>query len=109
MFVSTKKDTLSPTTLRNQKENTFSDFYDQYAPAVYGFIKKILLNEEVSKQVLATVIKKSWQSIPEFERSNLSVLCQVLRIARKEANKQRINIALKQIFTTEKSNVVTTV
>ena len=85
-------------------KNTFSDFYDKYSPAVYGYIRKVIIIEDISNALLIEVFKQAWESRSKFKGSELS---EILKIARKETNKQRINIILKQVFASEKPELVT--
>ena len=81
--------------------NTFSNFYDQYSAPVYGYIKKVLVREDLANETLVTVFKHAWNTMSDLEGKQ-SVLCHILKIARTETNKERINIVLKQLFTCER-------
>jgi hypothetical protein len=76
----------------------FNSFYDKYAPAFYGEIKRRLYKDDISQQVLVDVFKKIFLSGEFVNAQQDKIFITALRLVRKEISEQKVNLALKQIF-----------
>jgi hypothetical protein len=76
----------------------FHSFYDKYAPAFYGEIKRRLLKDDISQQVLIEVFKKLYQSGEFVNAKHEKVFITALKLVRKEISQQKVNLVLNQLF-----------
>lgn len=84
--------------LKERRTTAFNDFYDHYAPALYGTIRKSFLNEDSAKETLVITFKRIWSNLPNFDASKETLFAWSVKIARKETNKQKLKILLKQLW-----------
>src|SRR5687767_278835 len=76
----------------------FETFYDKYAPAFYGEIKKKLRNEEVSQKVMKEACVKIYQSLNEIQQAKEKGFIAAFKVVRKEISKTKVDMALNQIL-----------
>ena len=93
--------------LKENPATAFNDFYDCYAPALYGTIKKSLVNEDVANKTLIVTFQTLLSDLSNFDSSKESLFTWAAKIARKEINKQKIELILKQLFPCNDSDLVT--
>ncbi|MBC7948587.1 MAG: hypothetical protein H7Y42_11940 [Chitinophagaceae bacterium] len=84
--------------LKNRKYSAFEDFYDQYAPAFFGRIKKALYRDEVSADTLKDVFKTIWSSIEQYDSSRESLFTWAMRITRQKTSQQKIRISIAELL-----------
>ena len=92
--------------LKERQPKAINDFYDRYAPALYGTIKKSLLNESVSNETLIATFKVICSSIEKFDPTKEPLFTWAAKIARKEINKQKIELILTQLFPCKSTDLV---
>lgn len=71
--------------LRQRDEPAFHTLYDQYAPALYGVILKIVRDEEAANDVLQDSFVKIWRNIPSYDAQKGRLFTWLLNIARNTA------------------------
>jgi DNA-directed RNA polymerase specialized sigma24 family protein len=76
----------------------FNEFYDKYAPAYYGEIKRRLYKDEVSQEVLEKVLKDVYHSFHQLNPSKEKVFIAVLKLVKKEISRQKVRLVLTQIL-----------
>ncbi|MEM9921100.1 MAG: RNA polymerase sigma factor [Bacteroidota bacterium] len=59
--------------------------YDDYAPALYGVIFRIVKSEELAEDVLQDTFVKIWKNGPDYDASKGSLFTWMLNIARNTA------------------------
>ena len=92
--------------LIERRQTAFNDFYDRYAPALYGTIKKSLLNEDVSNETLVETFKLLWSRLNTYDPLKESLFIWASKIARQEINKQKIELVLKHLFSCKETDVI---
>jgi len=84
-----KKDSLNTdqliSLLLSRDEKGFNYLYDNYSPAFYGVIFRILKYEEEATEVLQDTFVKIWNSITTFDQKKGTLYTWMLNIARNSA------------------------
>ena len=93
--------------LKQGEQRAFEDFYDHYAPAFYGEIKRTFFKEDISSQTLLQVFNNILSSIVTYDQSKERLFNWGINIVRKEIRKQKTELVLKEIFFCKQSNSVT--
>ena len=78
----TGKELLNTVSLQNNDHQLLSHLYENYAPALYGFISRMISNEKLAEETLVNTFVKIWNRIGEFNFSNPGMFNQVLKIGR---------------------------
>ena len=73
------------TALQNKDSKAVSKLYDQYAPALFGVIFRIVKSKTLAEDVLQEVIVKIWQNIDSYDAAKGRFLSWMLRIAHNKA------------------------
>jgi RNA polymerase sigma-70 factor (ECF subfamily) len=73
------------TALRRQDDEAFGYLYDHYAGALYGVIKQIVADSEVSNDVLQEAFVNIWRKIEQYDESKGRLFTWMLNIARNAA------------------------
>lgn len=94
--------------LKQGGQRAIEDFYDQYAPAFYGEIKKIFFKEDISSHTLLKVFSTIFTSIATYDQSKERLFTWGFKIVHKEIRKQKTELVLKEIFFCRQSNLHTT-
>jgi DNA-directed RNA polymerase specialized sigma24 family protein len=84
--------------LQKKELPAFAAFYDRYAAAFYGDIKRTLYKQAVSEQTLKDAFNSIWKSIPNFEPMKENLFTWSMKKVRKEISKKKVNILLEEIF-----------
>jgi len=71
--------------LRQREKRGFSLLYDQYSPALYGVVRKIVRSEELAQDVLQDAFVKIWKSIESYDSSKGTLFTWILNVARNTA------------------------
>lgn len=71
--------------LKSRDQQAFGYLYDNYAPALYGVIIKVLNDEETAKDLLQEVFVKIWRGIETYDPSRGRLYTWMLNIARNAA------------------------
>lgn len=71
--------------LRQKEEEAFSYLYDHYAGALYGIIKQIVTDLEVSNDVLQEAFVNIWRRIELYDETKGRLFTWMLNIARNAA------------------------
>lgn len=71
--------------LKNRDRKVFSSIYDQYSPALYGIILKIVKREEIAEDILQESFVKIWKNGPSYERDKGTLFTWMLNICRNAA------------------------
>ena len=71
--------------LKQQSKVAFNYLYDNYSPALYGIILKIVENEEVAQDILQEVFIKIWNKIDSYDSSKGKLFTWLLNVARNSA------------------------
>jgi DNA-directed RNA polymerase specialized sigma24 family protein len=84
----------SPTYLHSRQD--FNDFYDQYAPMLYGQLLRQTENASSADSILAAIFVTFWQERDAFNKSQSTSIKHapfrwLLRIAHREENQHRIS------------------
>ena len=87
--------------LQKNDLNAFEAFYDMYAPAFFGEIKRALYKQAESEQVLHESFSSIWKSISQFDPSKEHLFTWSLKRVRQEISKKKVNILLQEIFTSQ--------
>jgi RNA polymerase sigma-70 factor (ECF subfamily) len=94
----------------NQRQG-FDYLYDNYSPAIFGVICKIIKDEEKAEDVMQDVFLKIWKKISAYDPSKGSLFTWMMNIARnasidlyrKEKNKHHVDIDT-QVVQLDKGN-----
>lgn len=89
---------------KNGQSVDFDSFYDKYAPALFGEIKRSLYKTEVSEKVMADAFVKIYQTLNEKDLSKDNLFVTALRLVKREISKTKVDIVLDQILYTKKQN-----
>lgn len=73
------------TLLLSRDEKGFNYLYDNYSPAFYGVIFRIVNYEEEANEVLQDTFVKIWNSITSFDQNKGTLYTWMLNIARNSA------------------------
>ncbi len=76
----------------------FGKFYDQYASAFYGDIKRTLLKEDVSEETLKQVFADIWNNIDKYNPDNERFFTWSLKVARKEIRRRKTDMVICELF-----------
>ena len=76
----------------------FHDLYERYAPSFYGEIKRSLYEENICNQTLTDAYTQIWKRFPDYDSEKGSIFIFCFGIVRKEIQKQKINLVLKELF-----------
>ncbi len=71
--------------LKNRDRHVFSSIYDQYSPALYGIILKIVKREDIAEDVLQESFVKIWKNGPVYEPEKGTLFTWMLNICRNAA------------------------
>lgn len=71
--------------LQNKDQQAFSYLYDNYAPALYGVIMKMLNRKEAAKDLLQEVFVKIWRNIGSYDAEKSKLYTWMLHITRNAA------------------------
>jgi RNA polymerase sigma-70 factor (ECF subfamily) len=68
--------------LKQKDEQAFSHLYDSYAGALYGLVRQIVPDKELSNDVLQEVFVNIWRKIDSYDSSKGRLFTWMLNIAR---------------------------
>lgn len=71
--------------LKAKSEEAFNILYDNYSPALYGIVLKIVNSEEAAQDVLQDSFVKIWKNFTNYDRSKATLFTWLLNIARNTA------------------------
>ncbi|WP_443939258.1 RNA polymerase sigma factor [Pedobacter sp. MW01-1-1] len=71
--------------LLKRDQNGFSYLYDNYAPAIYGIIKRMVSEKEHADEVLQDVFVKIWKNIVQFDPTKGRLYTWMINLARNTA------------------------
>lgn len=71
--------------LQNKNEEAFNSLYDNYSPALYGVILKIVYSEEAAQDVLQESFIKIWRNFDKFDRAKGTLFTWLLNVSRNTA------------------------
>ena len=71
--------------LKAKDKSGFSMLYDNYAPALYGIVLKIVRIEETAQDVLQDCFVKIWKNIESYNSDKGTLFTWILNIARNTA------------------------
>lgn len=84
--------------LRNNSRTAFEYLYDNYSPALYGIILKIVKDEERASDVLQDSFLKIWRNIDKYWPEKGTLFTWMLNVARNTAiDKQRIETKIQKV------------
>jgi hypothetical protein len=87
--------------IKAKKQFAFDYFYDRYAPAFYGEIKRTVCNEEKAVDVLSKFVAAVWRDIDDYDfKQSFFTWC--LKKVRKDAGRQKIDMVLRELFSCER-------
>lgn len=84
---------------------SFSSFYDRYAGAFYGFIKRTLYQEDVCCEVLHSAFIKMWKFYHLYDDSKESFFSWSMKIIREETNTRKTERVIYELFACRRSNL----
>lgn len=79
-----------------------SYLYDNYAPALYGTIQRIVQQEEISNEVVQDVFLKIWDRIAQYDSKRGKLFTWMLNMARNAAIDKVRSKEIKQETKTDK-------
>ncbi len=71
--------------LRSKSQEAFDVLYDNYSPALYGIILKIVPLEEAAQDVLQESFIKIWKNFANYDRSKGTLFTWMLNVSRNTA------------------------
>lgn len=71
--------------LRRKDEQAFSYLYDHYAGALYNVVKQVVMDADVSSDVLQEIFVNIWRRIEQYDESKGRLFTWMLNIARNAA------------------------
>jgi RNA polymerase sigma factor (sigma-70 family) len=71
--------------LRYNKREAFEYLYDNYSPALFGIVYRILKNEEEAADTLQDSFLKIWKNFPSYKSEKGTLFTWMLNIARNSA------------------------
>ena len=71
--------------LRRKDEQAFSYLYDHYAGALYNVVKQVVVDTDVSSDVLQEIFVNIWRKIEQYDESKGRLFTWMLNIARNAA------------------------
>lgn len=96
--ITNSSDILFAKGIRSRNKEVTELFYEKYAAALYGMIKKELLSDDVCAMVLEDTFKKIISSIYSYNAERETLFVWSYKIARKEVSRQKVNLVLRQLF-----------
>ncbi len=84
--------------LRQKDIRAYDYFYDKYAPALYGFILRIVKKEETANDVLHEIFTTIWFKINDYNPEKQRLFSWLLKITRDAAIYQRGTMYPEQNF-----------
>ena len=84
--------------ITQRKPAAFSAFYDQYAPAFYGEITRVLHEPSACEETLQQAFYAIWTSVNTYDRTKERFFTWALHIVQKKASTKKIDMALHEIF-----------
>lgn len=91
--------------LKSQDNQAFSYLYDNYSAALYGIVKQIVGDSELSNDVLQEVFVNIWKKIDSYDSSKGRLFTWMLNIARNasidKTRSKSFQQGLKQVPLTE--------
>ena len=86
--------------IKAKKQSAFHYFYDRYAPAFYGEIKRTVCKEDKAAEILSRFVATIWRDIDDYDFKQ-SFFSWCLRKVKKEAGRQKIDMVLYELFSCE--------
>ncbi len=84
--------------LRSNSREGFEYLYDNYSPALYGIILKIVKDEERAADVLQDSFLKIWKNIASYNGEKGTLFTWILNIARNTAiDKLRVEVKIDKV------------
>lgn len=71
--------------LKSRDQQAFGYLYDNYAPALYGVVMKVLNREEAARDLLQDIFVKIWRGIESYDAAKGRLYTWMLHIARNSA------------------------
>ncbi len=71
--------------LKQQSREAFNYLYDSYSGVLFGIIKKVVIDEETSQDVLQDVFVKIWNNISQYNSEKGRIYTWMINIARNSA------------------------
>ena len=81
-----------------RKPAAFSDFYDHYAPAFFGEIKRVLHEPKACEETLQQSFHAIWTSVNTYDGTRERFFTWALKIVQKKTSAKKIDMALHEIF-----------
>jgi DNA-directed RNA polymerase specialized sigma24 family protein len=94
----TKMDTAFLYALQKRNQTAFEKFYNEYAPAFYGDIKKTLPAQQLADETLAGAFVKIWHVIDQYDPSKERLFTWSLKVVRKETSQRKMDLVLNELF-----------
>lgn len=88
----------TPHIIVTSAQQEIENFYDQYAPALYGKIKSTLHKEEVCREVLKAAFLNIHQSFDQLNLTKIKPFVLAYNITCKAISRQKIEIVLDQVL-----------
>jgi hypothetical protein len=92
------QDHLIVNAIKSGDSKVFGKFYDQYASAFYGDIKRTLLKEDISEQTLRQVFIDICSNIDKYNPDNERFFTWSLKVARKEIRRRKTDMVICELF-----------
>ncbi len=73
------------TLLQSGREADFRELYKRYSNALYGILLRIVIDEELARDVMQEAFVKIWRNSAKYDRSRGTVFTWMLNIARNQA------------------------
>jgi DNA-directed RNA polymerase specialized sigma24 family protein len=77
---------------------TVVELYERYAPAFYGEIKRNLYQQEICNLAFTDAYQQIWENIDRYDKTKGSLFAWCFRIVRREIQKRKVELMLKEIF-----------
>src|ERR1035437_9880820 len=71
--------------LQDKSEEAFNALYDNYSPALYGIVLRIVNSEDIAQDVLQDSFIKMWKNFEKYDASKGTLFTWILNIARNTA------------------------
>jgi len=71
--------------LLSRNTRSFEELYDQFSPALYGIISKIVKNEKLAEDILQETFLKIWNNSASYDKTKSRLFTWMLNIARNAA------------------------
>lgn len=81
----TSKQTRAEELLRARSKEAFAQLYDDYSPALYGVIHRILRSDELAEEALQDAFVKIWRGADTYDSSKGRPFTWMLQIAKNTA------------------------